>query len=590
MLTSGSILELPQFSTNKPERAARIAETRRYYQYDHDDPLARGMPPWMRGVPKPERWYARNPGVLLRLIAIGSKLLTNWTVGAVRLRWRHARVRAGHAVGRRSPDPYAMYTDLYRGRDRPWVTKDHVWKTDEAFGYQRLAGLAPFYLERVTAIPDDFKVTDAHLVGVPAWPERKTISDMIAARRLWMVRHPEVSSVANLGPGRPLCSPHTLFLVRDDQRLVPVAIQLFKDSDVIFTPKDDIEAGGRTTNRWLVAKMFSTHIDALVCALFSHATLTHMLIGAWWGAACRNLSDRHPIRAFITPHAEVTHFSNDAQRSLTSRKGTLIRLHQAGYERSWALLRGLYGAWSFADLDIPRLQARRGWDTPDEPPNFAFRDDSLKHYQLLEEHCRSVCSAIYPDDETVAADYELQAWVRELADPIRGCGLRGLPTEEDGTLTTRVSLVKLLAGPIYQAVVTHSHIDNTAFTYWSFRPNLPLSLDLEPPRDHCVTYTDEEIAAGLSRDFVLQFALASANHPIHPRPRSRWFTSSLAEYPEDYMVHLPEDQRDKVHRAIATWRAELEAYAQLQDRRDERLGPMLGTVLNSRNMSNSIWS
>lgn len=576
-------LELPQFAVDKARRAADVAAAAKHYRYDRDNPLTRAMPPWMAKVPAPETRRRTHYPALGRLTEIGAKLWSYRLSMPPRLR-RWMRGEAARA-------PFALYHELFRGHEVPWVARGDVWKTDEAFGYQRLVGMTPVYLEAVREVPAEFKVRDADVQRAPAWPPGATLADMIAARRLWMVRHTRTHGV-EAKPRAVMCSPHCLFLVRDDGKLVPVAIQLFVDSDVVFTPADDVDEAGARTHRWLVAKMFCANVDALMYTLYTHSVLTHLVVETMWAAMCRTLHASHPVRAMLAPHTEVTHLIGHLFRGYYTRPdGELARLHQASFDGLWELLRRCYADWSFADLDIPELHRRRGWDTADQPPNFYFRDDTRRHHEMIRRYCERVCEAIYPEERWVAEDRELQAWARELADPARGCGLRGLPTDPDGGVSTRAQLVKLLAGLIYQAVVQHNHVDNAGHTYFSFAPNMPLSLYLDPPRDHCVRYTEAQISDALPPldDALLQFALPQANHPFHPQPRHRVFDSVVAEFPDDFMTGLPSESREKVRDAVAEWRRDLAAYADVQEARNRTLWTAPYDFLNARFMSNSIW-
>lgn len=585
----GQKLELPQHAANRAQRAAELAANAKHYQYERKNPLSASVPPWMARMPAPESRRPENYPALARLTGIAVRL---WSYRlAATLRLALARRRKKHPFDRAAKDPYAFFHELYRGRFVPWAARGDTWKTDEAFGYQRLVGLTPAFLEAVVAIPPEFKVTDDDVRRAPAWPAGASIADMAAARRLWMIRHPQAAGVA-AKPGAVVCSPHCLLLERDDGKLVPVAIQLFVDSDVVFTPADDLAPDGTRTNRWLVAKMFCTNVDALTHIFFSHCLLTHLLIEAWWGSACRNLSDRHPLKALLKPHTEGTHLIGHLFRPYYATPGgELVRLHQASFEGVWQLMRRRYAEWSFADLDVPSLHRKRGWDHPGALPGYFYRDDSRRHFDLLEAYLRRVCTALYPADGLIAGDFELQAWVRDLADPVAGCGLRGLPVDADGGISTRDQLVKLLVGPLFQAIVQHSHVDNSSYHFFGFAPNMPLSLYLAPPRDHAVRFTDEQIAAALPspEDAALQFALPFSNFPFHPRPRARFFDTSIGRFADDFMEALPPEPRQAVRAAVAAWQRDLDAYADFQESRDRTLWTGPYDLLNPRNMSNSVW-
>jgi hypothetical protein len=582
-------LELPQHAADPTARAAEVAAQARHYRYERDNPLGVGMLPWMKKVPAPESQRPENSSALARLTGVAVRL---WSYRLTEIPKMGLALRAGSKrLKREGADPFAFFHDLYGERDVPWVARGDTWKTDEAFGYQRLVGMTPMFLEGVTALPPEFKVRDEDVQQAPSWPKGATLTDMIAARRLWMVRHTQTAGI-EAKPGRVVCSPQTLFLVNDAQKLVPVAIQLFVDSDVILTPADDVAPDGTRTNRWLVAKMFCTNIDALTHVFFSHSTLTHLLPEAYWAAACRNLSDQHPLKALLKPHTEATHLIGEFFRTYyATPNGELARLHQATLEGIWVYLRRRYAEWSFADLDIPAMQRQRGWDHPGALPGYLYRDDTRKHYDLLTAYLTRVTEVLYPSERDLLDDVELQGWVRELADPVNGCGLRGLPVDADGRLTTREQLVKLLAGPLFQAIVQHSHFDTSGYAYFGFAPNMPLSLYLDPPRDHVVRYTEEQIAQGLPPlpDAALQFALPQSNYPFHPKPRAVFFPTKMARFTDDFMAGLPPEQYAPVKNAVANWQREIEAYADFQEARDRTLWTAPYDLLNARNMSNTVW-
>ncbi len=581
-------LELPQHAADRAARAAEVAATAKHYRFERQHPALAGMIPFMAKVPSPESKRPEHWAALARLTGIGLRL---WSYRLTKIPQMLFSLTFGNkTLKREGKDPFAFFHDLYAGREAPWVARGETWKTDEAFGYQRLVGMTPMFLEPVLAIPPEFKVRDEDVQKAPSWPKGATLADMMAARRLWMVRHTQTAGVPSK-PGTVLCSPQSLFLVNDEQKLVPVAIQLFVDSDVVFTAADDFGADGTRTNRWLVAKMFCTNVDTLKHVFFSHSTLTHLLPEAYWGAMCRNLSDQHPVKALLKPHTEATHLIGELFRGYYAKeKGELASLHQATLDGLWQYMRRCYAEWSFDELDIPALHKRCGWDQPGALPGYLYRDDSRKHYDLLHAYLTGVCQAIYPSNDAVAADFEVQAFVRELADPVNGCGLRSLPVDAGGRLATREQLVKLLAGFLFQAVVNHSHFDNSSWHYFGFAPNMPLKLTLKPPRDHDVVYADEEVAKGLPRlsQAALQFALTEGNDPSRPKPGARFFATRLARFSDEFMSGLPPAQYAKVCEAIATWQQELERYADFQEERD-RTQPLPYDLLNPRNMANSVW-
>lgn len=586
-------LRLPQHDEDPTGRRRALDRARRQYVFETDDPRASTGFRWVKGLPLPELRRPEMARLVPRFASVGQRVASIRAGDGVRLRLSRAAGRLRARMAKAATDPFAWHRSVYRGRPVPWIAVGDRWRSDVLYGHQRLAGMAPLYLEAVREIPEAFAVTDADVRKAPDWPEGATIDDMIAARRLWMVRHPELADIQpTRDDGATLCAPHTLFLVRDDEQLVPVAIQLFVDSDVVFTPADDLDDDGAPTHRWLVAKMFATNADTLVYTMFTHTTTMHLLLESAWGAACRTLSDRHPLKALLAPHTEGTQTIGHFFRPYYTReRGEVVRLHQAGFEGTWDLMGTLRAGWSFERLDIAAEFARRGTDEAGFPPRYHFRDDALAHWALLRRYAQEACTAIYPDAETLKGDVELAAWARALADREQGAGIPGLPVGEDGTFRTVDDVAAVLAGLVYQAAVMHSHAQNAAYAYYTFAPNTPAALRLAPPRDHVARYTLEAIADALPvvDDLVLQVALSYGNEP-RDGERERFFTSLIAQFAPDFMAGAPPAIRDGVLAAAARWRAGLDALAASQDARNATLEPVPYTFLHPATMANSVQS
>lgn len=463
----------------------------------------------------------------MQLVKMGLKLGT----ARVRLtrQWRKLERRG-------DGDEIDRYAALFR--NKPQAPSDHVvkrWQTDEEFGWQRLNGLCPWFLQAVDELPGAV----ANTPGVA-----RAIAN---GRPLYQTDHAYLAGVP-IKAGTWLCAPLCVFTVDERGTLVPLAIQLHADREAapVFEPADP-------PGTWLAAKIWANCCDLHVNDTFIHGVTFHFAMEALWIAAQRCLAPAHPIKAFLEPHFTLTLASSATLRMAMAEDGPLTRIHAFTHAGLWDFLRDRYRDWSVSDLDIEKNLARRGIL---DIPGFHYRDDSLRHWRAICEYVHRLVDAVYGANSEVECDDELQAWVRELAAPACA-GLRGLPLEEGGRMERKETLAGLLAAVVFTAATKHSYLQNAGYEMDAFVPNMPAMFHLPPPTTKA-EISREAIAQALPprRLGIEQMAQIESieyrNRPFNPlgRYRPQYMAGAGAE-----VVAVVRDWQA----ALARLEAELEA-------------------------------
>ncbi|MBI3268131.1 MAG: hypothetical protein HYZ53_03850 [Planctomycetes bacterium] len=417
---------------------------------------ASGLPPFLATLPKAE---SEGGAHKLAMYADLAGTVTNLGLGGFR---ELLDVRAHNSL--------VKFDDLYPGREVPRVSKR--WRTDEEFGRQRLAGVNPVLVERCRRLPENFPVTDADVRGL--LPAGATLASEAERGRLYFLDYRILEGL----PVKPGCYlPAAMCLLRVDEvgRLLPIAVQLGQTpaAGPIFTPKDPPWL-------WLAAKTYVQVADASYHEMASHLQRTHLVMEVFWVAARRRLSERHPVHELLAPHFWFTLVINNAARTqLLVPGGPIDKTMAPGYDGCVELVKRAFAQWTFERFDLRADLRARGVDDVGTLPGYHYRDDALRVWDAIQEFVTSFVRSFYRTPEDVAADGELQGWVRELTDP-DACGLKGLPG--NGVLRTQAEVVQLLTQVLFTASAEHASVNNGQFDYFGYVPNTPGSLQMPPPR------------------------------------------------------------------------------------------------------------
>ena len=349
------------------------------------------------------------------------------------------------------------------------------WMQDEEFARQRVDGINPVLLALATCIPANFPVTDEIVKGVI--PPDTNLARLLAQQRLFLL---DYEILQGLEPefGRFCVAPICLFWLDDQDRLMPLAIQLGQspvEAEIIFTPRDDYWT-------WMMARAFVQSADGTYHEIVAHLARTHLVMEPFWVAACRTLPAQHPLYAMLQPHFTGTIEINHAARTkLLGPGGPIDEAIAIGARGCLTLIGIAYERWTFAGANpVTDLQAR-GLLDKEVLPNYHYRDDALVLFAAIGTFVREVLRVYYADDDAVQQDTELQAWARELTIP-GGGQVEGLPFS-DGQIATFEQLTALVAQVVFNCSVEHAAVNNGQYAQFGWIPNTPGALYLAPPRD-----------------------------------------------------------------------------------------------------------
>ena len=445
---------LPQNETKarSAERAMQLEHARVLYQFTSDGQ----SPAYVRDLPAHEAFSDEKD---LRMKWDIYKMMAELGLGAFEQEFDPSR----------SLD---AYEDFFGDLRPPLPSVSARYETDEEFARQRLDGVNPFLLRRCDVIPDNFPVKQETVASLlSSAPDLASLRD---AGRLYLLDLSVLDQVPVV-EGRHLSAPMCLFHVDERSRLMPLAVQLGSSPDAgpIFTPHDD---------PWLW-RTVKTHVqcaDAQVQECASHLLRTHLVMETVAVATHRQLSVAHPLHQLLAPHCRFTMAINHSARTEMLKPGGVIaETMSVGREGALDLCKKAWKTWSFEQYDLRGDLKARGVDDPNLLPGYHYRDDALKVWDAIAAFVGATVRKFYHGDAEVVADFELQAFLRELGNPEIG-NFRGLE-DPGGGLHSVDRLVHVVTTMIFIATAEHSSTNNGQYDMYAFIPNVPGAIFAPPP-------------------------------------------------------------------------------------------------------------
>lgn len=374
---------------------------------------------------------------------------------------------------------FGAYAELHRTLpSKPSVTSH--WMSNECFADQRLAGVNPLMIRRVSSsapLPAASKIDDGHAAETGV-----KLQTAIDEGRIFVCDYRDLNRLPNLGgfvptvglvvPQKRVRAPIALFYWQGDREsggLRPLAIQTDQDTDVaVFTPKDHPHA-------WAMAKAGVQVADAHLHQYDSHIVRTHLSMAVFKIAAERQLAQAHPVLQLLRPHLRFLLAINEAAFSVLINPGGYVdELMAPTWLDSMKMVDHFWKTWTFRDLcPLPKELASREMDSVTTPHiAYPYRDDGMLIYGAIEAFVGEFVDIYYRDDSDVTNDVELQLFVAELTAPDR-LGVRDLTP--DDKIVTLAALKEVLTAAIWTCGPQHAAVNFPQWDYVGHVPNMPLA-------------------------------------------------------------------------------------------------------------------
>ncbi|XP_034143865.1 hydroperoxide isomerase ALOXE3 [Esox lucius] len=450
------------------------------------------------------------------------------------------------------------------------------WKEDEFFGSQFLNGANPNVIQRCSVLPLNFPVTDQM---VQRFLEKGSSLEMEMRKgNLFLCDYKRLQGVPTYevnGKPLPLTAAFCLFYKNPEDKLLPIAIQLnqqHSEQNPIFLPSD-------SENDWLLAKMFVRNADFTEHQYSYHLLATHLLAEVFAMATLRNLPIMHPLYKLLIPHFRYTvaintisfkqHFGTGAGTGAGTGETTL------GLEGLKELLKRAHSEITYSSLCLPENIIARGLDTI---PNFYYRDDGIKLWDIINTFVQKMVEHFYPSDSEVSRDSELQNWINEIF--IHGF-LGNVQSEIPQEFHTVKQVIQFITMVIFNVSAQHSAVNMGQFDYCSWIANSPPFLRKAPPA-----------TKGSSTMSTILETLPDVGSTVKGMA-SMWLQSKrysdfipLGSYPEEY---FDEDEKyfDVTKKIMKYFQAELSYLSESIDERNSTL-TIPYNYLNPAEMENSV--
>uniref|UniRef100_A0A7N8XYP0 Hydroperoxide isomerase ALOXE3-like n=1 Tax=Mastacembelus armatus TaxID=205130 RepID=A0A7N8XYP0_9TELE len=406
------------------------------------------------------------------------------------------------------------------------------WKEDAFFGYQFLNGVNPMMIQRCTTLPKIFPVTDDMV-----FPSGQgSLTDEMKKGNIFLCDYKRLDGLKPNtinGKKQYLMAPLVLLHKRPDDTLMPIAIQLKQtpaDDNPIFLPTD-------SEYDWLIAKIFVRSAEFNEHQLNVHLLRTHLLAEVFAVSLLRNIPMVHPLYKLLIPHTRYTLQINFLARlTLISPTGVFTQFTSSGGEAMTTILKRSMSSLTYRSLCIPEDIADRGLE---DVPNFYYRDDGLKLWDIIHRFVQGVLSYYYKKDTEVQDDPELQKWISDIFEHgFLSQAATGIPER----FTTVAELVKFVTMVIFTGSAQHSAVNSGQYDYGGWMPNTPTSLQLPPPTTKGKTSEETMLQTFPDVNVTVQgmstvWLLSKQSSDFVP----------LGQYPED---HFSEDTPCKLIKAF----------------------------------------
>lgn len=335
----------------------------------------------------------------------------------------------------------------------------NTYQNDHIFAEQRLSGVNPVVIKRLSVIPDNF-------LSISVEPSLN-LPEELEKGNLYLTDYTILPLIqgGTYGEGKKyLPRPIALFCWSgDSQGLVPLAIQLdVQNKESIFTPLDALRD-------WQLAKLCLQVADANHHEMITHLCRTHFVMEPIAIVTARQLAQDHPLSVLLHPHFRFMLGYNYRGRDvLVNEGGPVDRLLAGTLTESLNLLKEGYRTWSFDQFAFPNEIENRGMN---EIPHYPYRDDGMLVWNTVKKFVDAYLKLYYKTPEDITGDTELQNWAQEMVSEAGG-KVKGFPK----SFQNLDSLVEAVTNIIFTCGPQHSAINSPQYEYMAFVPNMPLAI------------------------------------------------------------------------------------------------------------------
>ncbi|MCA8271165.1 AraC family transcriptional regulator [Burkholderia sp. AU30280] len=358
----------------------------------------------------------------------------------------------------------------------------NTFHRDDVFARLRVAGQNPVLIQGVASLPTKFPLTDTQYRQVMG-----AADDLATAgieNRLFLLDYVDLGTIATAGPVSKLLTgtgysyaPIALFAIpKGGTSLVPVAIQCGQDpaTNPIFLPAAPSDTSAYWA--WQQAKTVVQCAEENYHEMFVHLSRTHFVSEAFAMATWRNLAQTHPLYLLLAPHFEGTLFINEGAALILMPNvplGFINTLFAAPMPTIAQDIASDRLAFDFYAHMLPTDLANRKVDNPVTLPDYPYRDDGLLIWNAIHAWTTDYVNVYYASDSDVTNDYELTAWV----DDVAGNGhVKGFVP-----ITSRAQLASVLTLVIFNASAQHAAVNFSQPDLCTYAPALSALLSAPAP-------------------------------------------------------------------------------------------------------------
>ena len=322
------------------------------------------------------------------------------------------------------------YTLLYDGHLRNTLPSGPVpgiltnYTQDLLFSMERLSN-SPYQVQRLNPSSDSlqFTIDDDVAMNITGM----TLQELLEAGRLFYADYRDQQTLTPTAQYSAACDAF-FYINQTSGDFLPLAIRTNVGSNLVYTPNDE-------PNDWLLAKIMY-NVNDFWYAQWNHLASTHEVVQIAYLAALRTLSDDHPVLGLLDRLMYEVYAVQPLALAVLFLPGTAVdQVFSYTGISAQDYTTNLYangGSGRFeANYFMSDLESR-GLVNSDFGPalkNFPFYEDGATIYAAINSFMTSFVDSYYSNDAAVAADKEMQAWVREAQGPAKAIDFPSISTK-----------------------------------------------------------------------------------------------------------------------------------------------------------------